>query len=238
MSLRYSCCFLVLAVLHGLIAAKYWNSAPLLTLMLLYAAFSFGLLATAYAGLGAVLLLKARSGRMTLGSSVLFAPYLCLSEFLFRIYRSTNREAAFVEVCPNLFFGRRLTRSEADQGIKLGWISVLDLAVEFSEVAALRELPGYFSLPILDGTAPSPRQMDEAVDWIQRSKLRGSVYVHCALGHGRSACMIVAYLISTNEVSTAGEGEAFLRGLRHGVRLNSAQSKAIDAYRTRCKSII
>jgi protein-tyrosine phosphatase len=128
---------------------------------------------------------------------------------------------------PNLYFGRRLTPGEARQAQALGWQSVLDLAAEFSEVAALRAVPRYRSLPVLDGTAPTGEQLREAVAWIVEAVERGPVYVHCALGHGRTATIVLAYLLTTAEVATVREGLTRLRALRSGVGLHRQQAELV-----------
>lgn len=52
-------------------------------------------------------------------------------------------------------------------------------------------------LPTVDHFEPSPRDLDRAVQFIERHKQMGTkVYVHCRAGHGRSAAAVFAWLLS------------------------------------------
>jgi protein-tyrosine phosphatase len=55
----------------------------------------------------------------------------------------------------------------------------------------------------------------------------GPVYVHCALGHGRTATVVLAYLLATGQVATLREGLARLRTLRPGVGLHRQQAELV-----------
>ena len=186
-----------------------------------YAALSTVLLAIAYLVARPRLLGKQPSGRQSVVARVLFAPYFLVSTLAFHLYRLTTREAASAEFLPGFYFGRRLINREAMQG---NWAGVLDLAAEFAEVPYLRR-GNYLSLPVLDATAPTTKQLAIALDFLSdhQKQNRGAVLIHCALGHGRSACVAVAYLLDCGEVQTVAEGEQRLRMLRPGVRLNRRQ---------------
>jgi protein-tyrosine phosphatase len=226
MSVKYSLTFAVLSVAclaawQGGRGVVGWAALPCLC-----AAVSFMVLSVAYAGAGPRLLFKLASGRRSPWAWVLHWPYFLLNAVSFRSYRMLSREPAFVEVAPNLYLGRRLTNREA---IRTPWNYVLDLAAEFAEARPLRIRPGYRSLPILDATAPTEAQLQSAVAWIRESEKAGPVYVHCALGHGRSACIVVAYLLSAGLVGTGSEGVKLVQSKRPGVRLNPAQRRRLNA---------
>ena len=89
----------------------------------------------------------------------------------------------------------------------------IDLTGEFSEAAAFRSLP-YLNLPILDLTAPTPTQVDAALDFINAHRCAGVVYVHCKIGYSRTAAVVGAWLIDAGVVVTAGEAVAHLRAAR------------------------
>lgn len=155
---------------------------------------------------------------------MLFGPYIVLNHIAFGFYRRLSRESAIVQVVPNVYFGRRLLAQECVAG---RWVGILDLAAEFDEVRPLRVLPGYWSVPVLDATAPTEDQLRSAIAWIANAVTLGPIYVHCALGHGRSACVVIAYLLSVGEVITVEAGEQRLQSLRPGVRLNSIQRQRL-----------
>lgn len=230
MSLKYSLTFALLSFACVAAAAGLWDRIGWFIAPLAWTGISFAMLAVAYGGAGPGLLLKRPSGRRSILGSALYGPYLILSATSFALYRRTTRESAYVEVMPDVFFGRRLTPRECAAG---GWVSVLDLAVEFDEARPFRELAGYRSMPVLDATAPTAEQLRAAVDWIIASALKGPVYVHCALGHSRSACVIVAYLLAIGAVETIGVGMRQLRGLRPGVGLSPVQRTALSAFEPR-----
>ena len=148
------------------------------------------------------------------------------------VFQMGERRPAFVEVVPDLYLGRRLSEWEACRAGLPGWRAVLDLAAEFSEISRFRGLV-YRSLPVLDATAPSVEELIEAVDWLKERLAEGPVYVHCALGHGRSATVVVGYLMATGKVGTVEEGVAFVREQRAGVKVNELQLSVLERYRRR-----
>jgi protein-tyrosine phosphatase len=222
----YSVTFVLLSAACAALALATWPVVGWFALVFLHAALSFLLLAVAYAGAGPGVLLKRASGRRPVAAWVLFAPYFLLNAVAFGLYRWRSSQPAFVQVAPNLYFGRRLSAAEA---ATQPWAGVLDLAAEFAESRPLRELAGYRSLPVLDATAPSEEQLRSAVAWITAAVATGPVYVHCALGHGRSACVVIAYLLAAGEVDTVAAGVKRLRALRPGVGLNASQRRRLAA---------
>ncbi|WP_020472982.1 dual specificity protein phosphatase family protein [Zavarzinella formosa] len=222
--MKYSLVFLMLAAACGMATAVAWDVVGWGAGVGLYAAFSFGLLAMAYALAGPRLLFKRPTGRRSIFGWVLLGPYFLLNSASFGLYRLFSRESAYVRVAPNLFFGRRLSAREATA---TGWVNVLDLAGEFPAARPWRVLPGYRSMPLLDATAPSEADMRSAVAWIAEAIGTGPVYVHCALGHGRSACVVIGYLLLAGEVATVADGVRLLRSVRPAVRLHPAQARLL-----------
>ena len=230
MSPKYSLTFLALsaACMAGWIALRADLGWP--AWVFLHAGLSFGLLSLAYAGAGPSLLLKRASGRRTVWGRLLFGPYYLLNAATFSAYRRLSGEPPFAQVGHNLFFGRRLSAREAEE---LGCDHVLDLACEFAEAGSLRRRPGYRSLPLLDAAAPAHEQLREAAAWVADAVKSGPVYVHCALGHGRSVSVVIAYLLSAGLVGTVAEGVQLLRSLRPGAEPNPAQLRRLCDYQER-----
>ncbi len=225
--MRYSLTFLVLAVACVIAGLMAWDIIGWGAVLFLYFAVSLLLLAAAYAGVGPKLLLKRADGRQSAWARLVMAPYLAASEATFQFYRLLSREPAYVQAAPNLYFGRRLTAREATA---VNWVAVLDLAAEFAEVRPLRGLPAYRSLPVLDTIAPSEEQLREIVGWLTRAAESGPIYVHCALGHGRSATVVIACLLATGRVASVAEGVKLLQSLRPGVGLYSGQRRRLRAF--------
>jgi hypothetical protein len=192
-------------------------------MILFYTAMSFVVLSLAYGVYGVGLLGKRTDGRLRLSTWFVLGPYHALNWISLWLGRRITREPALAEVVTNLYFGRRLTSREAGRLFPRGCVAVLDVAGELPEARWLREVQRYRSLPLLDGTAPTEDQLREAVDWLRELISIGPVYVHCALGHGRSATIVIAYLLAAGVVDSAQEGVRRLRSLRSGVRLGSQQ---------------
>lgn len=66
-------------------------------------------------------------------------------------------------------------------------------------------------LPMRDGQAPSPRQVDQFLKSVAGSP--GRVFVHCGAGVGRTGTMAAAYLVETGQASPF---EALRRNLEIG----------------------
>jgi hypothetical protein len=220
---RYALVFLLLAGLLAVAGWSVWETTAAGSVGLWYAACAFAWLAAGYAGLGPVIFCKRAAGVLSPIAWLLLGPYLLLNAVTFWFYRRGSREPAFAQAGENLYFGRRLIQSEAEIAVRLGWQSVLDLAGEFSEARSLRAVPRYRSLPILDATAPTEQQLRSAVEWLQESIQVGPTYVHCALGHGRTATAVLAYLLTSRAIDTIDEGLSALRAQRGGVELCPAQ---------------
>jgi len=210
--------------LFAVAAADPTNGASLL---FLYPDVSFLMMAVAYGGGGPKLLGKRPDGGRRWMFRLLLAPYLLLTRFNFLLYKSFGRHPAVCEIVPNLFLGRRLSAKEAGQ---FTGAVVLDLAAEFSETRPLRKPDLYLSLPVLDATAPTVEQLNTAVVWITERLSHGPVFVHCALGHGRSASVVIAYLLHSGRVTSVRDGLRLIRQLRRGVGLSTSQRQALQRW--------
>ena len=84
--------------------------------------------------------------------------------------------------------------------------------------AALLPLFGFI---LLEAAAPNLRAFDKRIRTLAHSS--GPVYVHCALGHGRSALVVAAVLIARGLASNADEAQARVKAARPGLGLNKAQ---------------
>jgi len=193
-------------------------------------ALSFVVVAVAYSGGGPRLLFKSRTGRRFVWAWFVHWPFFAFTTFAYHLSRLLTHEAAHVRVAPNVSLGRRLSAREARRAGADGWLAVLDLAAELPEVFPLRAVAHYRSLPVLDATAMSLHELRDAVAWVTRHAAVGPVYVHCALGHGRSALVVAAYLVATGQAPDAHAALKHLRDLRPGVRLHRSQRKVLDRF--------
>lgn len=215
----------------GLAAAAAWRAARGPTwpwALLLWPGLSGLLLAAAYAAGAPGLAGKRPDGRLAAWSWLLLLPYHALSWTSLLLGRALGGEAPCHEVAPGVWLGGRLLGREvaALDGVR----AVLDLTCELPEHPALRAR-GYRCLPVLDALPPPPPLLREAVAWLEARRVEGPVYVHCALGHGRSATVVAAWLVATGRAPDAAAATTALRRVRPGVRLGAHQRVAIDALR-------
>ena len=192
----------------------------------LWPAAALGLVAAAYAGLGTAIFLKS-SGRLSLASRLVLAPHLLGAYVSFRLY--THRQAPYSEVAPGLLLGRKLSASEARHVVAEGVVAVVDLTAEFSETASLRSLK-YLNLQVLDLTVPSPSQLRVAADFMLQHRRLGKVLVHCALGYGRSAAVVAAYLLASGEARTVAEAVTRVRHAQPRAVFSSAVLAMLEAF--------
>jgi protein phosphatase len=152
--------FYYLITAASILALSPWLS-PLLPLLLWMIA-SMLWVALGYFFWGSRIYRK-RQGTLSLASIILLAPTRLGQVLSLVYYRKKCR--AWDDVLPGLTIGRVLTSKEAKELISKGITAVLDLTVEFSETKELLNLD-YLNIPILDLTAPTPEQTQQAVDFI------------------------------------------------------------------------
>lgn len=226
-STKYAVLFALMAamaVVAGVTAeAPWWWQA-----VLYWAAGALAVVAAAYALRRPGLLMKRPDGSRPLWFTLLLLPYFALTELSLAIYRLSNhRSPAIAEVAPGLWFARRPTGREARvPGVK--WSGVLDLAAEFTKSPV--RCQHYRSLPLLDATTPTDEQLRSAIDWLDDRLKDGPVLVHCALGHGRTGCVVLGWLLRHGHVPDVAAGVARLRKLRPGFGVSASQTAAIKAW--------
>ena len=78
------------------------------------------------------------------------APYIIAYGIASWIRRAKRRYASWDQIAPGLYVGARVPAAELPPGVEL----VVDLTAELPDTACVRRLPGYRSLPVLDGAYP------------------------------------------------------------------------------------
>ena len=146
------------------------------------------------------------------------------------LFRRTSKENPADEIVPGLWLGCRLwPRDEKNLPTVL---TVLDLTAEFSEVGFLQNVPRYLCVPVLDTTAPTLDELKRGVEFLTTYHAQGTIYVHCALGHGRSATFVIAYLLASGQAKTIEDALSHLRKIRPGVDLHASQCSLLDKFST------
>ncbi|BBO34534.1 dual specificity protein phosphatase family protein [Lacipirellula parvula] len=197
--------------------------APLLALT----AIAFSLVAIAYSLRRPGLLGKAHNGQLRVAWGVPLSPFHFLNHLTFATFCRLDRASPWHEIVPGLYLGRRLRPREA---ALMPAQQILDLASEFSEAASLRART-YVNVPMLDGVAPTSAQLSEAVRLLRNSMRAGPTFVHCALGHGRSATVAAAFLLTEGYARTADDALLLIRQKRPSVRLSRGQRRLLEVWK-------
>lgn len=165
---------------------------------------------------------KRQNGTLPLWSWLVFLPLLLYTSAAWHVARLFVQEPAHNRVTDDLVVGRRLLPGEFDENFE----NYIDLTAEFSEPLAIRRSTGYRCFPILDGAAPDPRFLRDAI-----GRLRpGRTYIHCAQGHGRTGLFALAVMLKSGAARTVGEGLDKLRSVRPGINLSTVQRKCIEKF--------
>lgn len=190
--------------------------------MLLWSGGSFAAVAVAYALQKPRVFGKRNDGAMAPLPRLLLLPYLLLAWLIWYGQTRLSSEAACNEVAPGLWLGRRISAAQMPPGVTL----VVDLTSEFGKPRPVRQGREYVCLSALDNATPELEAFRSAVRRV--SEREGGVYVHCALGHGRSALVATAVVMERGLATTPEEALALVRRARPGVRLNQAQRAFLE----------
>jgi len=174
--------------------------------------------------------LKNATGTLELKSYLIFWPYFTLNVITLYLFRIFSQENRLDEIVPNLYMGGRLLMVDSKYFASLGIKSTLDLTSEFREIGFIRTGQNYLCIPILDTRYPTLNQLDEAISWISTRMLDGPVFVHCALGHGRSATVVAGFLIKYGIVNNVDGAIEFIKATRIGVSLHPKQIKVLQQF--------
>ena len=111
----------------------------------------------------------------------------------------------------------------------------IDISLEESHVDNPLGVEAFLWLPTVDGQAPEPHLLTLGAMVLASAVSEGKkVYVHCQKGHGRSASLVMAYLLSQGH----DFDEAFLKikSAREDIHLNSTQVEKLRAYESGLKA--
>ncbi len=216
-------------------------SASLVTVTVLWTGLSSTLLALAY--------LAKRAGAepeaalddapaLAAAAALALLPHTLLVLAVVLVERLVAGERTADEVAPRIWVGALPMPWDRSLFRTAGITDVLDMTTEFGPWSSLWVGGrGWRRIPVLDATCPGPDRLDQAVAWCRAVKDRGgTVLVHCAHGHGRSALVAAAAVLAGSPTSSPGEVETSLREARPWIRLSGAQRAALEAYAARLAS--
>ena len=190
-------------------------------------AVSFGLASLAYGGLGPRTFGKRPDGSVPWWSLALSGPFLVVGRAGLRAFNATGLETPWSEVDANVWLGRRPQGPDGTAFAGLAPRAVVDMTAEVAKSRHLQGHEAYLVLPTLDNESPSPAQLERGLVFIETHRIHGPVYVHCALGNGRAATMMAAWMLGTGRVETPTDAVRMLQERRPSVGLSQAQQRGL-----------
>lgn len=176
-------------------------------LWLLWPSLSLTLVASIYLCIGAAGFQKRADGTLPLATRILLAPYLLGARCNAWLWTAGDTPT---EIGDGVWLGRLAAGDAAS------FATVIDLC---AELPALRPAGHRITLPVLDLIPLSPAERDRAAAAIEAARARGPVLVCCALGCGRSAAAVVAWLVATGRAPNAEAALQRLRTIRPRIAL-------------------
>ncbi len=143
------------------------------------------IVALGYGGLGPRVFRK-YAGYLSIPARIVLAPYL-FGLWLTRCWFWSRDRRGVVRVSDGVYIGRLPDARVCARLRDLGVTTVIDLTAEHSVPRAVRALD-YYNFPVMDLTRPDESILASVAAAIDRA--HGAVYVHCALGLGRSATAV------------------------------------------------
>lgn len=132
-------------------------------------------------------------------------------------------------ITPDVLLGCRPTRRDMKQLRSMGISAVINLCEEFrGHQQLLNSLDmTQLRLPTLDYHTPTCEDLLRGVEFmIEQSAVGRKVYVHCKAGRGRSAVLVICYLMATRRI-TADQAEACVRESRRQIDRHLANRQAV-----------
>jgi protein-tyrosine phosphatase len=193
-------------------------------LWLAWPAMALLLVSLNYAVLDAGGFQKRADGRLSPAARWLLMPYVAAAWLNSRLWTRNNPQPD--QVLDGVWLGRIPTRRELKGST---FTAVFDLCAELSLD------PGtvaYRTLPVLDLTAPTTAQCQEAALAIESLRQHGPLLVCCALGYSRSATAVAAWLLHTERASSVAEAFLLIQRARPGIVLGPFHREALEPLAT------
>ena len=168
---------------------------------------------------------RARRG-LRFGTRLVLGPFLLALAGLLLLSRTLGRSRFFDEISPGLFLGAAPFPWHRGRLRRRGVTAIVNLCFEFEDPSGLgrRGEVASFHLPTLDGTPPG-EGFEPGILWAAGQMSRGgTLFVHCAQGHGRSATFVAVLLVHTGLATSVEEAIRAIRVNRPRIRLTEGQA--------------
>jgi diacylglycerol kinase family enzyme len=209
---------------------RFWPSAC--SVFFCWMAFSFLIVSIAYFVNAPGVFRKRSNGRIPFCIKLVFIPFLIITHAYNKIARNLDKVPSIQQVGDKLYIGDRVTPGDASFLFEKRIKAVLDVTAEFESLdweTSFEDI-SYLNIPVLDHAVPREEELLRAIIWIKNQQVyNGPVLVNCALGRGRSALVVAAFLLSQTKKNDAQPSDILehLKALRKTVRLNKRQRQLL-----------
>ncbi|KAJ4766736.1 Membrane-associated phospholipid phosphatase [Rhynchospora pubera] len=204
---------------------------PLLTIPFLYTSFIlFIITIVSHTAINLPLVLgkNPKTGQFPFWSILFFSPFLLFSQLYFHFKRIKRRgEPLYNEIYDGFYLGG-WPRSETD--MPTGDLSVIDCTCDLPH-RGLIDPEDYICIGAFDTRSPLPWQIELAVRWACAKRDTGrKIYIHCAFGHGRSACVMCAFLVALGITESWKEAEKIICKKRPRIKMNRLHRSTLEEW--------
>jgi len=194
-------------------------------LWMLWVSVSLSVVAFAYLTGNAAVFQKQADGRLSAAATVLLLPYL-VGVRLNMAYWLLGKER-MARVRDNVWIG-------SVSAISDDLPAVLDVCAEYPRP---RYRGAYRVLPLLDMVAPSANDLMQAASLLEAlHRQHGKVLICCALGYGRSAAVVLTWLLVYGGCRDLAQATAELKQVRPQMALPPETARAVEAAAGRLKT--
>jgi len=194
-------------------------------LWMLWVSVSLSVVAFAYLTGNAAVFQKQADGRLSAAATVLLLPYLVGVRLNMAYWLRGKAKTAWVR--DDVLIG-------SVSGISDDLPAVLDVCAEYPRS---RYRGAYRVLPLLDMVVPSENDLVQAASLLEALRRKhGKVLICCALGYGRSAAVVLTWLLAFGGCRDLAQATAELKQARPQMVLPPETAKAIEAAAGRLKT--
>ena len=194
-------------------------------LWMLWVSVSLSVVAFAYLTGNAAVFQKQANGRLSAAATILLLPYLVGVRLNMAYWLC--RKAKTAQVRDGVWIG-------SVSGISDDLPAVLDVCAEYPHP---RYRGAYRTLPLLDMVAPSENDLVQAALLLEALRRQhGKVLTCCALGYGRSAAVVLTWLLVYGGCRDLAQATAELKQARPQMVLPPETAKAVEAAAGRLKT--